>query len=145
MKIKESYTCVIWGLCKLTWQVNLTSYNLSSDLKRGKRARRKSICQVNLSSWLVCQVELVTASGICHLLKKFAGVSRQFFFRIAIASEKLFARFSGPIFACCRLSKKRVFGWTRCEIWLSHITPRPHLFLGTDSHEATQVVHRKLG
>jgi len=61
-----SYTCVIWGLCKLTWQVNLTSYNLSSDLNRGKRTRRKSTCQVNLSSWLVSQVGLVTASGTCH-------------------------------------------------------------------------------
>ena len=66
-QIPGSYTCVIWGLCKSTWQVNLTSYNLSSDLERGKRARRKSTCHVNLSSWLVYQVELVTASGICHL------------------------------------------------------------------------------
>ena len=92
-------------------------------MKRGKRARRKSTCPVNLSSWLVCQVELVTASGICHLRKYFAGVSRQIFFRIAIASEKVFARFFGPFFACCRLSKKRVFGLTRCEIWLSHNPP----------------------
>ena len=112
-----SYTCVIWGLCKLTWQVNLTSHNLSSDLKRGKRARRKSTCQVYLSSWLVCQVELDTASGICDLQKKLQASAG--FFRVAMASEKVFARFFGPFFAFCRLSKKRVFEWTRWKIWLS--------------------------
>ena len=81
---------------------------------RGVRGQGdKSTCQVNLSSWLVCQVEVVTYEKIC----------RQFFLRIAIASEKVFARFFGPFFACCGLSKKRVFGWTRCEIWPWHNPP----------------------
>jgi len=37
-----------------------------------------------------------------------------FFLRIAIAPEKVFARFFGPFFACCSLSKKRqpaIFFW----------------------------------
>ena len=54
-----SYTCVR-RLFQLTWQVNLTSYNLSSELKSGKRAR----WQVNLSSQLVKLTSL--SSGTCH-------------------------------------------------------------------------------
>jgi len=112
-----SFTCAIWGLCKLTWQFNLTSYNLSSDLNRGKRA-----------SWQVVKLTSLSSGSCrrkcdCHLRKKFAGVSRHFFLRIAIASKKVFARFFGPFFACCSLSKKRVFGWTRCEIWPWHNPP----------------------
>jgi len=40
---------LIWWFVKLTWLVNLTSYNLSSDLKWGKRAG----WHLNLSSRLV--------------------------------------------------------------------------------------------
>jgi len=36
--------------------------------------------------------------------------------RIAKASEKAFARFSGHFFGCSSLSRISVFGWTRCEI-----------------------------
>jgi len=43
---------LIWLLFKLTWQVNFTSYNLSSHLKRGMRAG----WQINLSSQLVTPV-----------------------------------------------------------------------------------------
>jgi len=39
-------------------QVSLTGYNLSSDSKRGRGQGAKSTCQVNLSSWILCQVEL---------------------------------------------------------------------------------------
>jgi len=79
---------------------------------RGARGQGdRSTCQVNLSSWLVCQVELVTASGICHLQKRI---------RIASASEKVFARFSVLFFARSSLSKSSVFGLTRCEIWPWH-------------------------
>jgi len=35
----------------------------------------------------------------------------------------VFARFFCPFFACCSLSEKRVFGWTRCEIWPWHNPP----------------------
>ena len=66
--------CASW-LDKTTWQV--ITYQV---IGRGTRGQGdKLTCQVNLSSWLVCQVELVTASRICQLWKKFAGVSRQFF------------------------------------------------------------------
>jgi len=94
---------------------------------RGARGQGdKSSCQDNLSSCLDCQMELVTASGICHLRKKNLPTSAGKFLsrlRITIASEKVFARFFCPFFACCSLSKKRVFGWTRCEIWPWHIPP----------------------
>jgi len=124
MYFPGSYTCVIWGLCTLTWQVNLTSHNLSSDLNRGTRAR----WQVNLSSQLVKLIGL--SSGTCHckwVLSPTKNICwRQpanFCLRIAIASEKVFARFFGLFFACCSLSKKRVFGWTRYEIWPWHDPP----------------------
>jgi len=104
--------CASW-LDKSTWQVITCQV-----IWRGIRGPDAS--QLVKS---ICQVELVTASGIYYLRKKFVGVSRQLFFRIAIASEKVFARFFGPFFACCRLSKKRVFGWTRCEIWTWHNPP----------------------
>ena len=80
---------------------SLTSYNLSSDLKRSKRARwqgDKSTCQVKL-------VKLTILSGrTCHCKWNLS-----------------------PIKTIC------------------HITPRPHPFHCTNSHEATQVVHRKWG
>jgi len=37
-QVENPKLVLIWGLFKLIWQVNLTSYNSSSDLKRGKRA-----------------------------------------------------------------------------------------------------------
>jgi len=51
---------LIWWLFKLTWQVNLTNDNLSSDLRRGKRTG----WQINLSSQLVKLTSL--SSGTCH-------------------------------------------------------------------------------
>ena len=119
---------LIWWFVKLTWLVNL-------------------------SSWLVCHVELVTASGTCVGVCCFVfiksilgnrygpGVSPQVGFvtyeknlpasagnffpqnRYRAASEKVFTRFFSPFLAFCRLSKQRVFGWTRCEIWLSRKPP----------------------
>jgi len=81
-------------LDKSTWQVITCQV-----IWRGARGQGdKSTCRVNLPSWLVCQVELATASWICHLRKKFAGVSRQIFLRIASTSEKLFARFFQSFF-----------------------------------------------
>ena len=61
---------------KSTWQVITCQVNW-----RGARGQGdKSKCQVNLSSWLVCQAELVNASGLWYLRKKLAGVRRQIFF-----------------------------------------------------------------
>ena len=110
---------MIWWLFKLTWQVNLTSYNLSSDLKRSRWAR----WQVKLSSWLVCQVELVTTSGICHVRKKIAGISRQILFWESLARRRSVCEIFGPFFACSSLSKSSVFGWARFEIWPWHNPP----------------------
>ena len=63
--------CSSW-LNKSTWQVITCQV-----IWRGVRGQGdKSTCQVNLSSWLVCQMEVVTASRICHSRKKF----RQFVF-----------------------------------------------------------------
>ena len=107
--------CASW-LDKSTWQVITCQVNWRVARVQGD----KSTCQVDLSSWLICQVELVIASGICHLRKKLPAI---FFWSITIASEKVFVRFSGPFFACCSLSKKRVFGWTRCEMWPWHNPP----------------------
>jgi len=110
--------CSSW-LDKSTWQVITCQV-----IWRGARGRGdKSTCQVNLSSWLVCQVELVTASGICHLWRKVAASAGNFFLRIASASEKVFVRFFGPFFACSSLSKISVFGWTRFEVWLWYNPP----------------------
>ena len=100
--------CSSW-LDKLTWQVITCLLNW-----RGTRGQDgKSTCQVNLSSWLVCQVALVTASGTYE--KKTLG--------IASALEEVFARFFGPFCACSSLSKSSVLGWTRCEIWPWHNPP----------------------
>ena len=96
---------------KLTWQVNLTSYNLSRDLKRGKRVG----CQVNLSSQLVKLSSL--SSGTCHRkwnlspTKKWLTPAKNKLI-IASASEKVFARFSGQFLVCSSLSKISVCGWT---------------------------------
>jgi len=56
----QSYTCMIWRLFKLTWNVTwqIIIYQVIW------RGARRAMCQVNLSSRLVCQVEIVTASGI---------------------------------------------------------------------------------
>jgi len=101
-------------------QVNLKSYNLSSDLKRGRGQVAKSTCQVNLSS---------LSSGTCHRKwdlspvgfvtyeKNLLASAHHFFLGIiASAPEKVFARFSSPFFAFASLSKSSVFGWTTCEI-----------------------------
>jgi len=40
---------------------------------------------------------------------------------------------------------KNVFSDEQDVKYERDITPRPHLLHGTNSHEATQVVHRKLG
>ena len=91
---------------------------LSSDLKRDKMAGwQVKLSSHNWSSWLVSQVELVTASGSCHLRKNLPASSGKPFLRIASASEKVLARCCGWFSACSGLSKISVFGWTRCEIW----------------------------
>jgi len=117
--------CASW-LDKSTWQVITCQV-----IWRGQGD--KSTCQVNLSSWLVCQVELVT----CHVRKKFASQPAIFFLRIAIASKQVFARFFGPFFACCSLFAKRVFGWTRCEIWPWHNPPSTSFSLYKQSRSDT--------
>jgi len=103
-------------------QVDLTSDNLSRDLKRGKRVG----WSVNLSSWLVRQVELVTASRICHLRK--AGQKK---IGIASALEKMFAGFGLRVLVCL----KSVFSDGQDVKYDRDITPHPHLFRGTNSHE----------
>ena len=110
------------GMCKLTcdkltWQVNLTSHNFSCDLKRGKRAS----WQVKLSSQLV-----KLSSGTCHQ-SGFVTYEKNMP-KIAIASEKVFARFSGP-FLCPKNGQDVKYD--------RDITPRPHLFHGTNSRPPT--------
>jgi len=118
--------CSCWP-DKSIWQV--ITCQVIWRLARGQGD--KSTCQVNLSSWLVCQVELVTASGVCHFLSFFLGFRRPNLItnekiackknlRIASASEKVFANFSCPFIACSGLSESSVFEWTRCKIWLRH-------------------------
>jgi len=100
---------------KTTWQVITCQV-----IWRGVRGQGdKSTCQVNLSSWIACQVEVVTASGICHLRKKVAGVSRQ-----------------------RSLSKKRVFGCTRCEIWPWHNPPSTSFSRYKQSRSNTGSTHK---
>jgi len=137
-KKSESYPCVIWRLFKLTWQVNLTSNNLSSELKSGKRAR----WQVHLSSQLVMLTNL--SNGTCHCKWDLSTTKRtcrrqpaKTNLRIASASEKVFARLFILFFACSCLSRSSVFGLTRCEIWPWHKPPP------TSFSQYKQVVHRK--
>jgi len=70
---------LIWWFDTLTWQVpwqiNLTSYNLSSDSKRDQRQG----WQVWLVKSVTCQVDKFVKWNLSPT-KKNAGVSRQFFF-----------------------------------------------------------------
>jgi len=76
-------------------------------------------------------VELVTASGTCHLRKNDA-VNKKL--RYTSASEKVFARFSGHFLrALVRL--KSVFSNGQDVKYDLDINPHPHLFHGINSHE----------
>ena len=105
-----SYTCLTWYFFQVDLTSSFTSYNLSSDLKRSKRARwqgDKSTCQIKL-------VKLtILSSRTCH--------------RKWNLSPNLSPQVEFVIQTIC------------------HITPWPHPFHCTNSHEATQVVHRKWG
>jgi len=126
--------CVAVSVLQSVWQVNLTRYNLSSDLKRGKRLRRESTCQVNSSIWRLCQVHcnILQRTATHWLQHKLCQVNlhnpridfvkcnmspetrhplelvthennlpasaSNLFFRIAIASEKVFTRIFGTFF-----------------------------------------------
>ena len=86
------------------------TYNLSSDLKRGKRAG----WQVNLSNQLFKLISM--SSGTCHCKWDLSRTQKICLrqpannnLRIASASEK--------VLACSSLSKSSVFGWTRYGIW----------------------------
>jgi len=61
---------------------------------------------------------------------------------IASASEKVFARFSGHYFGCSSLSLfvclKSVFLDAQNVKYDRDITSHPHLFQGTNSHEAVK-------
>jgi len=95
------------------------------------------------------------SNGICHLRKKFASekklrivsvlekvsneVRQEQFFR-----DKVFARFS-IVFLGVLVCLKSVFSDEQDVKQNRDITPHPHLFHGTNSHEAAKVVHRKWG
>ena len=64
--------------------------------------------------------EYTSTDNVCANSKSDAGKQK---FRIASASEKVFARFSGHFFAYSSLSKISVFGWRRCEMWPWHKPP----------------------
>jgi len=140
-----SLTCVIWGLCTLTWQVNLTSNNLSSDSNRGKWA----MWQVNLSSQLVKLTSL--SSGTCHrkwdlaptenVCRRWPAIS----FRESLSRRRRCLRDVLVLFLHVVVCLKNMFSDGQDVKYDCDTTPRQHFFHGTNSHEATQVVHRKLG
>ena len=88
-----------------------------------------------------CQVDSLS-SGTCHRkwdLSPTKKIKKKV--RIASASEKVFKRLFGP-FLRVVVCLKAVF-WDGQDVKYDRdITPRPHLFHGTNSHEVTQVVHR---
>ena len=105
---------------------------------RVNASRQVTTCQViwrgarvrgdNLSSWLVCQVELVTASRTCHLRKK----RRQIFVYESLARRRRCLRdFPLRVLVCL----KSVFSDGQDVKYDRDITPHPHLFHGTNSHE----------
>jgi len=119
---------LIWWFDKLTWQV-LTSYTLSSDLKRGRRRG----WQVNLSN-LVKLTSL--SSGACHLRqkKKWESLARRW--RCLDFSVILLG-----VLVCL----KSVFSGGQDVKYERDTTPHLHLFNDTKSDEETNVVHRKKG
>ena len=78
-------------------------------------------------------MELVTASGICHLQKKFWPKKWSF----TNASEKVFARFLG-LFSRVLVCLKVVFSDGQDVKYDRDITPHPHLLYGTNSHEVAK-------
>jgi len=123
-----------------SWLYKSQQVNLSSQLdktcqvitcqviRRGARGQNdKSTCQVNMTSWLVCRVELVTAIRTCHLQKKLPASAGQKKLRIASASEQVFARFSSHFLACSSLSKMSFFRMDK--MWNMTVTwPPTHIF-----------------
>ena len=72
---KTQYSVRVLRLCwyddLTSWlDINLTSYNLSNDLKRGQRRGWQVNLSSHLSSWLVCQMELVTNEKIGYRQRK---------------------------------------------------------------------------
>ena len=131
-----SYSCVIWRLFKLTWQVNLTSYNLSSESKRGERAK----WQVNLPSQLVKLTSL--SRGTCHRkwdlssTKKMTLAKKN---RESLAHRRKCLRdFSVP-FLRAHICLKAVISDGRHVKYNLDITPHAHIFHSTNSHRVTQV------
>jgi hypothetical protein len=110
-------------------QVNLTSYNLSSDLKRGKRAG----WQVNLSN----QIDKLTglSSGTCHRRWKLSSTNRHFFFGESLACRRRCLRDFPVIFLRVLVCLKSVFSDGQDVKYDRDITPHPNLFHGTNSHE----------
>ena len=113
-----------------SWLYKSQQVNLSSQLdktcqvitcqviRRGARGQNdKSTCQVNMTSWLVCRVELVTYKKNCRrqLAKKNWG---------SLARRSRCLRDFPVIFWRVLVYLKWVFfGWTRCEIWPWHDPP----------------------
>ena len=95
----------------------------------------KSTCPVNLTSWLVCQVELVTACGTCHLRKKM---------RIASASEKVFAKFSGHFLSRVLICLNSVFSDVQIVKYDRDMTPHPHHFHCTHSHGTVTILQYRI-
>jgi len=134
-----SFTCVIWGLCKLAWQLSLTSYNLSNDLKRGKRERCQLVKLTSLSS------------GRCHRkwdlspTKKICRRQPAIFFWESLSRQRRCLREFSVLFLRVVVCLKNVLSDGQDVKYDRDITPCPHVFHSTNSREATQVVHRKLG
>jgi len=72
----------------------------------------KSTCQVD---WFVKR-NLLPQVGFVTYEKYLRASAGNFFLRIAMASEKVFARFFSFFLRVVVCLKKRVFGWTRYEI-----------------------------
>jgi len=136
---------MIWRLFKLIWQVNLTSYNLSSELKRGKRAR----WQVKMSSQLVKLTSL--SSGTCQRkwalvpTKKISRRQTANLFWESLARQRNCLRDFSVLLLRVLACLKAMFSDGQDMKYDRDISPRPHFFHSTNSHKSTQVVHRKWG
>ena len=117
--------------CRVIWRGAGSLVNLLSQLVKLTSLSSGTCHRVNKTKQHTPQVGFVTYE------KDLLASAGNFFFGEAFASEKVFARFVGPFFVCCSLSKKRVFGWTRCEIWPCHHPPSTSFSLYKQSRSDT--------
>ena len=130
--------CVRW-LDKSTWQV------ITCQVIWFNRA----MWQVNLSSQLVKLTSL--SSGTCHrkwdlaptenVCRRWPAIS----FRESLSRRRRCLRDVLVLFLHVVVCLKNIFSDGQDVKYDCDTTPRQHFFHGTNSHEATQVVHRKWG